>query len=274
MDSIFSSLFALDEKWMGSGALLKLHESLCVQMENAFECSSRVIYNEKWGKPVLKMDSFRIVRRQLLENCVRAKQPLSKAFIDLDKFKRINDRFGHAAGDYVLRTFLDILIPKLRSSDALGSLGGEEFGVLLPFTDKQGSIVAMDKIRKEVEAHTFIIPAVFSSTGEEIVLDGREGFERITVSIGVETVDLVDSCPTSDDVERYFNLLGSELSVNSDLAMNAAKHLPRTLDGGIVVGDFSGGLSRNHVFHYQDILPYRGFIEYLSKEASRKREAS
>ncbi len=63
-------------------------------------------------------------------------QPLCMAIADLDHFKQINDRFGHAAGDRALEHFVETCRAELRGADAIGRLGGEEFGVLLPGTDR------------------------------------------------------------------------------------------------------------------------------------------
>ena len=63
---------------------------------------------------------------------------LSVLLADLDDFKRINDRFGHAAGDEALRTFADLLRGQLRGIDTAARLGGEEFAVLLPGDRSRG----------------------------------------------------------------------------------------------------------------------------------------
>jgi len=65
----------------------------------------------------------------------RHRTPLSLVFIDLNGFKRINDEFGHAAGDAVLMNVADILIHAVRDTDVVGRLGGDEFGVILHRAD-------------------------------------------------------------------------------------------------------------------------------------------
>lgn len=74
-------------------------------------------------------------RRQFMEamaSCIAAGKPGCVAIIDLDHFKKINDRFGHAAGDEVLKTFARVARQGLRASDTLARIGGEEFALLLP----------------------------------------------------------------------------------------------------------------------------------------------
>jgi diguanylate cyclase (GGDEF)-like protein len=77
----------------------------------------------------------------------RLKVPLSILFADLDDFKRLNDRFGHAAGDEALRTFAELLRAQLRGIDTAARMGGEEFAVLLPGTELEGAVVVAERIR-------------------------------------------------------------------------------------------------------------------------------
>ncbi len=72
--------------------------------------------------------------------------------LDVDHFKRVNDTFGHAAGDAVLRHFAAVVQGQLRQTDTLGRVGGEEFSVLLPQTEAQGGQQMAQRIRAAVEA--------------------------------------------------------------------------------------------------------------------------
>ena len=73
--------------------------------------------------------------------------------LDLDHFKAVNDRYGHAVGDTVLRSFAEILRDSLRSSDLAGRVGGEEFAVLLPHTDLAGALLLAERIRHAVASY-------------------------------------------------------------------------------------------------------------------------
>ena len=77
--------------------------------------------------------------------------PLALAIIDLDEFKSINDRFGHAAGDAVLKHFSQNVLSVFRHHDTVARYGGEEFAVLLPNTDLDGALNALRKVRHQLE---------------------------------------------------------------------------------------------------------------------------
>jgi diguanylate cyclase (GGDEF)-like protein len=77
----------------------------------------------------------------------REGKPLALAVIDLDHFKSVNDTYGHAAGDRVLKTLSSLLRQRLRSSDVIGRTGGEEFAVALAGVDDEAAVHIMDDIR-------------------------------------------------------------------------------------------------------------------------------
>ena len=85
----------------------------------------------------------------------RSRLPICLAYIDLDGFKEINDRFGHRAGDAVLRTVAQIFQSTIRRTDTVARLGGDEFGILLPITSQAGAQCIMkrlhDKLLKQMK---------------------------------------------------------------------------------------------------------------------------
>lgn len=83
-----------------------------------------------------------------VERATRYRRPLSVAYIDLDGFKAVNDRFGHGAGDDLLQAVGAQLRECTRSADLPARLGGDEFAILLPETDEQGARDAADKLRR------------------------------------------------------------------------------------------------------------------------------
>jgi diguanylate cyclase (GGDEF)-like protein len=82
-----------------------------------------------------------------LERARRKGAPLAYAIMDLDRFKSVNDRYGHAAGDRVLKTLAVVLRQRLRRADVIGRYGGEEFAVLFPDTDVASAYALVDRIR-------------------------------------------------------------------------------------------------------------------------------
>ncbi|MFX4593142.1 GGDEF domain-containing protein, partial [Acinetobacter baumannii] len=73
------------------------------------------------------------------------------ALMDLDHFKHINDTYGHAAGDAVLKVFADVLRESLRDTDTPARIGGEEFAVLLTSTPQDEAFVALERIRAALD---------------------------------------------------------------------------------------------------------------------------
>ena len=117
-----------------------------------------------------------------LTRTVRGDQPASCLMIDIDRFKELNDRFGHQVGDAVLCRVAQVLARNLRPPDLLARYGGEEFTVLLPKTDAEEAEVIAERLRSAVAA-----PGEFHPDGSPL--------PDTTVSIGVATAHLSDSLP-------------------------------------------------------------------------------
>lgn len=113
--------------------------------------------------------AFYNVANHELERARRKGQPLTVAFMDLDNFKEINDRLGHLTGDDLLCRFVEVIRQKVRSSDVLGRIGGDEFALLLPETGADGAKVLLVKL------HELLRDAL------------QEKGWTVTVSIGVVT---------------------------------------------------------------------------------------
>jgi diguanylate cyclase (GGDEF)-like protein len=92
-----------------------------------------------------------LLRREI-ERTQACGETLCMAIADLDHFKQINDRFGHAAGDRALEHFVDTCRAELRASDAIGRLGGEEFGILLPVTALDAGREVVERLRNRLKA--------------------------------------------------------------------------------------------------------------------------
>jgi diguanylate cyclase (GGDEF)-like protein len=135
-----------------------------------------------------------------VERAVRHYKWLSVAFIDIDRFKPINDTYGHNAGDAVLRGVTELIVANVRASDYFGRYGGEEFMLILPETHPDEAVALAEKLRSLVMARPFAIGA-----GQSV---------KMTISIGIA------------------GARGSELQLDAlvdraDAAMYAAKSLGR-----------------------------------------------
>ncbi|MEO8445697.1 MAG: GGDEF domain-containing protein, partial [Gammaproteobacteria bacterium] len=101
--------------------------------------------------------------------------PLSVVFVDLDKFKQINDTYGHQAGDTVLQMVAKLLGKSLRDSDIVARYGGDEFVLLLPGVDVDKAISVGERICSDVREQT-----TQAADGQRV---------RVTLSLGIATCD-------------------------------------------------------------------------------------
>jgi diguanylate cyclase (GGDEF)-like protein len=116
-----------------------------------------------------------------LANAERYKRPFGVVMLDIDFFKKINDRQGHAIGDKILKEFALVLFRHTRKNDIVGRWGGEEFLVICPETDLNGLIALAEKLRVAIEQNSF------------------EGGNSVTVSCGVAQFVAQDAVETLID---------------------------------------------------------------------------
>lgn len=126
--------------------------------------------------------------------------PMSLLMLDVDHFKRINDTYGHPAGDEVLRQATDLMAQRLRAGDVLGRYGGEEFCVIAPNTDSVGALTLAEVLREIIA----ITP-----------LQSEAGEINVTMSIGI-------ACCASDEKRELKRLLAE-----ADAALYQAKQAGR-----------------------------------------------
>jgi two-component system cell cycle response regulator len=91
----------------------------------------------------------------MFEHAKRLGEPFSCVMVDLDKFKSVNDEYGHQAGDAVLKQLAKILKAEVREIDHAGRYGGEEFILLLTGTVLDAGVTFAERVRKAIESHTF-----------------------------------------------------------------------------------------------------------------------
>jgi diguanylate cyclase (GGDEF)-like protein len=95
--------------------------------------------------------------RQEVARSARLEVPLSLVLFDLDHFKQINDRCGHQAGDDVLRSAASVIRERVRETDLAARVGGEEFAVILPGTDRDGAVSLAENLRRDL-ADRVVVP--------------------------------------------------------------------------------------------------------------------
>ena len=113
---------------------------------------------------------------------LRQHQPIALMMLDIDHFKQINDRFGHATGDEALVKFAAACLGALREHDILGRMGGEEFVLALPGTGLAGALQAAERLRAEV------LDTQLLSCGNSYTM---------TVSIGLVVIDPSEDLPSA-----------------------------------------------------------------------------
>ena len=92
---------------------------------------------------------------EMFEHSLRLHEPVACVMCDIDHFKKVNDTYGHAAGDEVLKEFAAILKREAREIDRVGRYGGEEFLLLLPGTVLDAAVTFAERLRESVDSHTF-----------------------------------------------------------------------------------------------------------------------
>lgn len=145
---------------------------------------------------------------EMAAEAARASHPLAVMVLDLDRFKTVNDRFGHAAGDAVLAQIARRLAQRVAAPDLLARLGGEEFLIARPAASAEAAREEAEALRRMIAATALTLPA--SSGG---------GALQVTVSIGLAVADPARLAGAMPD--------GAALMARADRALLAAKSLGR-----------------------------------------------
>lgn len=181
------------------GRLIPVQITVTAMLENARIAGAEVVFQDIGRRKEMERELIRLAttdpltgianRRRFLDQLgmelqriKRFGQPATMLMLDIDHFKQVNDGYGHAVGDSVLRHFAELTQQSLRRIDLFGRLGGEEFGILLPGTALEGAIEFAERLREQVA---------------ETPASSEKGEIRLTVSIGAAEFDSVDPSPDS-----------------------------------------------------------------------------
>jgi diguanylate cyclase (GGDEF)-like protein len=118
--------------------------------------------------------TFDVVLGREVERAARRDHPLSLVMVDIDHFKRLNDTYGHQAGDDALRAVATALTRVCRDGDTLARYGGEEFAIILPFCESAGALALAERLRGAVAEAATIVP-VTASLGVATMPDHGRG---------------------------------------------------------------------------------------------------
>jgi diguanylate cyclase (GGDEF)-like protein len=198
-----ASLFGIAIAVFITRSIKRLYQRIEEQNERLTE-SNTLLQAMSTTDPLTELPNHRALQTSLEQECDRARRyghPLSLLFFDGDRFKQVNDRYGHAIGDVVLCELGKRTKSVLRAGDIVGRFGGEEFLVFLPETDVHEAKIVAERLRSAVASQPLAAHHV-------------EGGIAVTVSIGVA------SYPND-------GATANELREQADQAMYWAKRLGR-----------------------------------------------
>jgi diguanylate cyclase (GGDEF)-like protein len=157
--------------------------------------------------------------RQEVKRAARLEKGLCICMVDIDFFKTVNDTHGHAAGDYVLREFVEIIKSAIRLEDDVARIGGEEFIILLPASDLESSLIVAERVRQRLEERPFVLP----ETGQTL---------KVTASFGLTQV----YTEKDEDIEIAMARADDALYASKENGRNRVNYA-RFTDGEIIEAD-------------------------------------
>jgi diguanylate cyclase (GGDEF)-like protein len=162
--------------------------------QELFDTRSRIEYLERLTDqdaltPVANRRAFMRELNRTIAYAYRHKVESSVVYVDLNRMKEINDRFGHVAGDMALLYVSNVLVQNLRRSDLVGRLGGDEFGVIMQHANRDQAEVKLTKLAQKVAEHPV------STHGKPLIVNGET--IHVTISFGVHTVTSRDDAASA-----------------------------------------------------------------------------
>ncbi|CAG2146957.1 hypothetical protein LMG31506_03514 [Cupriavidus yeoncheonensis] len=145
LNALFLTLGALVMPALSMGAVLMIHDTMVRRLED--------IANTDGLTGVMSRKAWEDMGGREIARAAHGHPPLALVIVDIDRFKAVNDTYGHAAGDAVLKGFAGLAAAQIRATDGVGRLGGEEFAVLLPATRMADALRLAERIRTGAEQH-------------------------------------------------------------------------------------------------------------------------
>ena len=159
---------------MRSVTTLAAEASLALEIVELYENARRMSMTDSLTGLVNHKEFFNVIRREL-ERARRYQHTVSLLMIDVDDFKKYNDRYGHLAGDLALKKIAALLRTCARTTDVVARYGGEEFGVILPESTPGGALMLAERIKTDIARCNF---------NPEV-----PGGVQLTVSIGIYSAE-------------------------------------------------------------------------------------
>ncbi len=174
-EAIGTFVLASRHRWAFSGAAREMLGVITNQVAVSVENAKMYKRMEEMATTdgLTGLPNHRTFQNRLTEMLARAERtskPLSVVLTDIDKFKNVNDTYGHPVGDAVLRRMAQVLASQVRKVDVVARYGGEEFVMVLEETDAKGAMLLCERVRKEVAAQ---------------LMSSDQGPFRVTLSLGV-----------------------------------------------------------------------------------------
>lgn len=199
-DDLHEKNFMSNKHILGLEALTHLSNTVIAELEEAKKQLQEQA-NRDFLTKLYNRRYFNEIAQDLLHIAKREGKPLSVVLIDIDKFKTINDTYGHMVGDEVIKTLANTIVETVRVSDIVARFGGEEFALLLPFTDMEGANNIAERIRKNVES-------------QKIVVDNGD-IIQFTISLGIASI-----LPADNNIEEPLHRADKALYVAKENGRN------------------------------------------------------
>lgn len=148
----------IDNYTKSNNELAKLHRELqkkTAQLQQAYDTIEEINRRDSLTQ-ALNRHHFMLQSNQELSRCTRYELDCCLLYLDIDHFKMINDTGGHAAGDFILKRFVELCREQLRENDIIGRMGGEEFCILLVHSSLNESITTAERIRTIIENEVYL----------------------------------------------------------------------------------------------------------------------
>ena len=203
---------------------ITIAELFQVVREQAVTDSLTGLYNRRYFEEYIKKEALRSLRQNL---------KFSVIGLDLDHLKKINDKHGHAYGDIAIKTVAEVLKNNARSIDIAARMGGEEFNIILPGVDKEGAMIAAERIRKAIET-----PVI-------------EKLGHITASIGVATFP-----DQTDDIDELMEITDQAMYMSKRNGRNQVTFAAHVSDASwqeIAIETFINILSEHRIPLEKDV---------------------